>query len=1426
MMPSNQNELKKLLNFAEDKDLALFDELSGLNESLNDFRGIFDNTNFQNVEILKGEDGYTPILGVDFLTDVDIAELLAKTEKLLVHGVDGKDGKDGVGVNGKDGTDGATPVKGVDFLTETDIQEMAEATAKQITQFELLGEGVRDVLMEMEGDDRLPIIAIASLREELDRLHFAIQNPINGKRTTGGGNLSTFKNGTKVGSGTKLDLIEGTNVTITSAFDGSKTSYTIAAAGGGGGGSGTMTTVKEDGVQVGGADIEVLDFGTGFDLTESPDKEINISLDLDELVDSYTESNTPQSGDMILWQDVTANVIKKFDVADAHTALGFTLSNQYDIAYGASDLSLASDGSFQYLNTTKQLISDSSVVGIGGSINWTISNLAHDGLVLKPVSGTYAGNYIDLLNNAGATLFQVDTTGQLLIPGTVEASPIDIADYIPFIDNSAGSTVKKVLRDNFLSEIGGGGRSAGDAGEVIYADGTGLTSSEAEFLYQSTINKLNVGEVSGSANFHMEVMTGAVQQAWPAINILESTHASSGRATIGYGLDNAATPTSGFLQGRDWAGTDTETFYLYSLSGAKTAMYVDGATGYVQIGGGGGNASNPLSAHLSLSGDFVARVENTHASGDGLLINTAGTGGTESSFRVSNNSNINFDIHNDGDVSIGQTANTHSIVEITADADTIDAAGHDWAIPLSLNVDYGQGGMDISGQSGGGTDLYYSLRDSDDIDNANYFWMGLDTNGAVAPTGTNALVSSKNGTGTTNNLVLTATDNSTSATPQITIKANTAFVGINKLVPTVALDVVGAGAFTLDVTVPDEVYGAGWNGSLEVPTKNAVYDKIETLGGGGDVTAAANITDHALVRGDGGAKGIQDSGIFIDDTDNMSGVTLDDFDNTINADGIHTRVINNSGVTINKGEPVYISGYNAGSGLSEVAKADADDASKMPCVGLMASNTTNTSTGGVISFGNINSLNTSSWAVGDSVYVDTTAGALTNTRPTGATTNVQKIAEVKKSDASNGILIVMGAYRSNDVPNQISDAVFRLHDNGDSTKLADFQLSGITTGTTRTLTLQDASGTIALVGDNLSTFTNDSGFITASSTDTLTNKSGNISMWTNDSGYITATLTQEQVEDYAGTLVATGGTKTGITVTYQDATGDMDFVVSDTTVAGDTGSTGITPGDTLTIAGGTGITTAMSGDSLTITNDVTALTQEQVEDYVGGMVTGNTETLITVTYQDADGTLDFVVDNDLSNYSNATSNFFDTAGNGLTSSGSTVNVVAGTGLTVNANDIEVDFASIATTDTGTSTTEAVTPDGLQGSKRNIRWLSFNLVEAGTDCATATNIAGDFLSPIAGTILQSDSAPFYIYATNSTAGTTGTMVVDVSIGGTSIMTTNKLDFDSAEKTTTTAATKPDLTTTALAVGDIITIDIDSVHTTAAKGLTVYMAVRES
>ncbi|MDD5592940.1 MAG: hypothetical protein PHV44_06605, partial [Candidatus Omnitrophica bacterium] len=64
---------------------------------------------------------------------------------------------------------------------------------------------------------------------------------------------------------------------------------------------------------------------------------------------------------------------------------------------------------------------------------------------------------------------------------------------------------------------------------------------------------------------------------------------------------------------------------------------------------------------------------------------------------------------------------------------------------------------------------------------------------------------------------------------------------------------------------------------------------------------------------------------------------------------------------------------------------------------------------------------------------------------------------------------------------------------------------------------------------NISQWTNNSGYITASSADALTNKTGNISMWTNDSGYTTAsdthtgTLTGLVQSTTAGTNYITGG---------------------------------------------------------------------------------------------------------------------------------------------------------------------------------------------------------------------------------------------------------------------------------------------------------------
>jgi hypothetical protein len=58
-----------------------------------------------------------------------------------------------------------------------------------------------------------------------------------------------------------------------------------------------------------------------------------------------------------------------------------------------------------------------------------------------------------------------------------------------------------------------------------------------------------------------------------------------------------------------------------------------------------------------------------------------------------------------------------------------------------------------------------------------------------------------------------------------TASGNTTLVALG----TLNFETAGLVTFDKDVRVPDEVYGSGWNASLEVPTKNAVYDKIQSL---------------------------------------------------------------------------------------------------------------------------------------------------------------------------------------------------------------------------------------------------------------------------------------------------------------------------------------------------------------------------------------------------------------------------------------------------------------------------------------------------------------------------------------------------------------------------------------------------------------------
>lgn len=152
--------------------------------------------------------------------------------------------------------------------------------------------------------------------------------------------------------------------------------------------------------------------------------------------------------------------------------------------------------------------------------------------------------------------------------------------------------------------------------------------------------------------------------------------------------------------------------------------------------------------------------------------------------------------------------------------------------------------------------------------------------------------------------------------------------------------------------------------------------------------------------------------------------TLQSFTNFILSDGQHIQVRNESGGELVKGDVVHQSGFSVGQDLPLVVKADADVAADMPALGLVNETIANNATGEVCISGRMDTLNTAAFAVGDILYVSTTAGEFTNVKPTGIA-EIQNIATVLRSHASLGIINIISLSRSNDLPN-IPDGQFWL----------------------------------------------------------------------------------------------------------------------------------------------------------------------------------------------------------------------------------------------------------------------------------------------------------------------------------------------------------------------------------------------------------------
>ena len=114
------------------------------------------------------------------------------------------------------------------------------------------------------------------------------------------------------------------------------------------------------------------------------------------------------------------------------------------------------------------------------------------------------------------------------------------------------------------------------------------------------------------------------------------------------------------------------------------------------------------------------------------------------------------------------------------------------------------------------------------------------------------------------------------------------------------------------------------------------------------------------------------------------------------------EVRNNSGVTIAKGDPVYVTGFST---KTTVAKSVATDITTFPVIGLATTSITNGSDGVVIVSGVFSDVNTSSYTAGNILYV-ATAGGLTTTQPT---TGSGAVGVVLKAHATTGVILVLGS---------------------------------------------------------------------------------------------------------------------------------------------------------------------------------------------------------------------------------------------------------------------------------------------------------------------------------------------------------------------------------------------------------------------------------
>lgn len=151
-------------------------------------------------------------------------------------------------------------------------------------------------------------------------------------------------------------------------------------------------------------------------------------------------------------------------------------------------------------------------------------------------------------------------------------------------------------------------------------------------------------------------------------------------------------------------------------------------------------------------------------------------------------------------------------------------------------------------------------------------------------------------------------------------------------------------------------------------------------------------------------------------TDGLGNLSFGSVDTT------YEVVKNVAGTTLYKGTPVHATASNALGNVVGIIAASASNPATMPATFILNEDLADEAEGYAIISGLIQGVDTSAFEEGDVVYVGENSG-YTNVKPTGSNL-IQNLGIVTKIHPSNGAGIVLGAGRSNDVPNLLSGEVF------------------------------------------------------------------------------------------------------------------------------------------------------------------------------------------------------------------------------------------------------------------------------------------------------------------------------------------------------------------------------------------------------------------